>query len=142
MEYSLWDVETNRYLGRFAEEKDALALVRIMMSVISIFMIGPRWHWTREIFSTDGAPSGIGYNDGLFKVTLDGQERGKVEQFLSVPRDAETCGPVIKDDEGMVYVAVQHPERPPLPRLPENARQFLLQLCGGKFGFVIDGRVK
>ncbi len=59
--------------------------------------------------STDGAPSGIGYNDGLFKVTLDGQDRGKVEQFLSVPRDAETCGPIIKDDEGMVFVAVQHP---------------------------------
>nr|WP_247829192.1 PhoX family phosphatase [Arthrobacter antioxidans] len=59
--------------------------------------------------STDGAPAGIGYNDGLFKVTLDGAERGKVEQFLSVPRDAETCGPIIKDDEQMVFVAVQHP---------------------------------
>ncbi|WP_306899928.1 PhoX family protein [Arthrobacter sp. B1I2] len=59
--------------------------------------------------STDGAPSGIGYNDGLFKVTLDGAERGKVEQFLSVPRDAETCGPVIHDDERTVFVAVQHP---------------------------------
>ena len=59
--------------------------------------------------STDGAPSGIGYNDGLFKVTLDGPARGNVEQFLSVPRDAETCGPVIHDQEGMVFVAVQHP---------------------------------
>ncbi len=59
--------------------------------------------------STDGAPDGIGYNDGLFKVTVDGRNRGKVEQFLSVPRDAETCGPVIHDDESMVYVAVQHP---------------------------------
>ena len=59
--------------------------------------------------STDGAPSGIGYNDGLFKVTLEGANRGKVEQFLSVPRDAETCGPVIHDQEGMVFVAVQHP---------------------------------
>ncbi len=43
--------------------------------------------------STDGAPSGIGKADGLFKVTLDGAERGRVEQFLAVPRDAETCGP-------------------------------------------------
>ncbi len=59
--------------------------------------------------STDGAPSGIGYNDGLFKVTLDGAERGKVEQFLAVPRDAETCGPVIHDDERTVFVSVQHP---------------------------------
>lgn len=59
--------------------------------------------------STDGAPSGIGRADGLFKVTLDGAERGKVEQFLAVPRDAETCGPVIHDEERHVFVAVQHP---------------------------------
>ncbi|HAG63199.1 MAG TPA: phosphatase, partial [Kocuria sp.] len=59
--------------------------------------------------STDGAPSKIGYNDGLFKVTLNGSERGRVQQFLSVPQDAETCGPVVHDTEGMVYIAVQHP---------------------------------
>ncbi|MGO4384655.1 PhoX family protein [Specibacter sp. RAF43] len=59
--------------------------------------------------STDGAPSTIGYNDGLFKVGLQGDNRGNVQQFLSVPRDAETCGPIIHDDESMVYVAVQHP---------------------------------
>lgn len=59
--------------------------------------------------STDGAPSGIGYNDGLFKVTVEGENRGNVEQFLSVPRDAETSGPVIHDDESMIFVAVQHP---------------------------------
>lgn len=59
--------------------------------------------------STDGAPSTIRKNDGLFKVPLEGPERGRVQQFLSVPRDAETCGPIIRDDEGMVFVAVQHP---------------------------------
>lgn len=59
--------------------------------------------------STDGAPSGIGRADALFKVTLDGAERGKVEQFLAVPRDAETCGPIIHDEERTVFVAVQHP---------------------------------
>ncbi|BAS16466.1 dtdp-Glucose 4,6-dehydratase [Arthrobacter sp. Hiyo8] len=59
--------------------------------------------------ATDGAPSSIGYADGLFKVTLDGGERGKVEQFLAVPRDAETCGPIVHDDERTVFVAVQHP---------------------------------
>ncbi|MDN3309743.1 PhoX family phosphatase [Microbacterium oryzae] len=59
--------------------------------------------------STDGAPSTIGYNDGLFRVALDGPERGRVEQFLSVPREAETCGPVIHDDEWHVFVSVQHP---------------------------------
>ncbi|WP_349827251.1 PhoX family protein [Brevibacterium litoralis] len=59
--------------------------------------------------STDGQPSTIGYDDGLFKVTLDGPERGNVEQFLSVPRDGETCGPIIHDEERTVFVAVQHP---------------------------------
>lgn len=59
--------------------------------------------------STDGAPSTIRRNDGLFKVPLEGPERGRVQQFLSVPRDAETCGPIIRDGEGMVFVAVQHP---------------------------------
>lgn len=59
--------------------------------------------------STDGAPSKIGFNDGLFKVPLEGPDRGRVQQFLSVPRDGETCGPVIHDQEGMVFVAVQHP---------------------------------
>ncbi|WGW12231.1 PhoX family phosphatase [Saxibacter everestensis] len=59
--------------------------------------------------STDGAPSTIGYNDGLFKVTLAGKNRGRVQQFLSVPTEAETCGPVVHEKDGMVFVAVQHP---------------------------------
>ncbi len=59
--------------------------------------------------STDGAPSTIGYCDGLFKVPLEGAERGRVQQFLSVPRESETCGPVIHDRDGSVFVAVQHP---------------------------------
>lgn len=59
--------------------------------------------------STDGARSGIGKADGLFKVTLEGAERGKVEQFLAVPREAETCGPIVHDDERNVFVSVQHP---------------------------------
>ncbi|QCB94895.1 PhoX family protein [Cellulomonas shaoxiangyii] len=59
--------------------------------------------------STDGQPGTIGYGDGLFKVPLTGRERGRVQQFLSVPTGAETCGPVVRDRDGMVYVAVQHP---------------------------------
>ena len=48
-------------------------------------------------------------DDALYRVTLTGAERGRVEQFLAVPREAETCGPVIDSQDGMVYVAVQHP---------------------------------
>jgi secreted PhoX family phosphatase len=58
--------------------------------------------------STDGAPAGIGYNDGLFKVSLEGADRGNVEQFLSVPREAETCGPIVRDLDQHVFVSVQH----------------------------------
>ncbi|WP_295016590.1 PhoX family phosphatase [uncultured Micrococcus sp.] len=59
--------------------------------------------------STDGQPGTIGYADALHKVTLDGPERGRVQQFLAVPRDAETCGPVIHDRDNSVFVNVQHP---------------------------------
>ncbi|PPB49040.1 phosphatase [Arthrobacter pityocampae] len=59
--------------------------------------------------STDGQPGTVGFADGLFKVGLEGAERGRVQQFLAVPRDAETCGPIIHDQDGTVFVAVQHP---------------------------------
>ncbi|MDP9824946.1 PhoX family protein [Kineosporia succinea] len=59
--------------------------------------------------STDGQPSSIKKNDGLFKVPLHGRERGHLVQFLAVPVQAETCGPVIHDQDGSVFVAVQHP---------------------------------
>ncbi len=59
--------------------------------------------------STDGQPSSLALSDGLFKVPLSGPERGHVQQFLAVPAGAETCGPVIRDRESSVFVAVQHP---------------------------------
>ena len=61
--------------------------------------------------STDGQPGTIGFNDGLHKVPVTGPERGRVQQFLSVPTEGETCGPVIKDRDGggSIFVAVQHP---------------------------------
>jgi secreted PhoX family phosphatase len=59
--------------------------------------------------STDGQPGTIGYCDALHKVTLTGAERGRVEQFLAVPAGAETCGPLIHDRDGSVFVSVQHP---------------------------------
>ena len=59
--------------------------------------------------STDGQPSAIKLSDGLFKVPVEGPERGHVQQFLAVPAGAETCGPVVHDRDGSVFVAVQHP---------------------------------
>jgi len=57
--------------------------------------------------STDG--NALGSNDGLFRVPVEGPERGNVEQFLTVPIGAETCGPLISPDQRSVFVAVQHP---------------------------------
>jgi secreted PhoX family phosphatase len=59
--------------------------------------------------STDGQPSALAHSDGLYQVPVSGPERGRVQQFLAVPAGAETCGPVIHDREGSVFVAVQHP---------------------------------
>jgi secreted PhoX family phosphatase len=55
--------------------------------------------------STDG--NALGNHDGLFGVAVTGDRRGELKQFLTVPKGAETCGPVVQDRR--VLVAVQHP---------------------------------
>ncbi|WP_288782281.1 PhoX family phosphatase [uncultured Kocuria sp.] len=55
--------------------------------------------------STDG--NALKSNDGLFAVSLEGDTRGLTKQFLTVPKDAETCGPIV--EERRVLVNVQHP---------------------------------
>ncbi|CAM5620609.1 hypothetical protein GCM10010329_19870 [Streptomyces spiroverticillatus] len=55
--------------------------------------------------STDG--NQLGSHDGLFGVATAGERRGELKQFLTVPKGAETCGPLIQDSR--VLVAVQHP---------------------------------
>jgi uncharacterized protein len=59
--------------------------------------------------ATDGAPGSISKANGLFRVPVEGKDRGRVVQFQAVPYQAETCGPVIDDRDGSVFVAVQHP---------------------------------
>ena len=55
--------------------------------------------------STDG--NALDSNDGLYAVTTDGETRGELKCFLTVPAGAETCGPIVDDDR--VMVNVQHP---------------------------------
>ena len=57
--------------------------------------------------ATDGAV--LGSHDGLFRVPVKGPQRGHVQQFLTVPIGAETCGPLISEDQQSVFIAVQHP---------------------------------
>lgn len=55
--------------------------------------------------ATDGAA--LGYHDGLFAVPLKRSQRGHVQQFLTMPKGAECCGPIITKDR--ILVAPQHP---------------------------------
>ncbi|WP_367133983.1 PhoX family phosphatase [Saccharothrix sp. HUAS TT1] len=57
--------------------------------------------------SSDSAGALDGNNDGLYAVPVSGARRGHLKAFLTVPRGAETCGPVI--GERVVTVCVQHP---------------------------------
>ncbi|MBT2234622.1 PhoX family phosphatase [Nonomuraea sp. NEAU-A123] len=57
--------------------------------------------------STDG--NQLGSNDGMFVMPVRGKERGHLRQFLTVPLGAETCGPMVTQDQRSVFVAVQHP---------------------------------
>ena len=40
-------------------------------------------------------------------MTTDGETRGELKCFLTVPAGAETCGPIVDDER--VMVNVQHP---------------------------------
>ncbi|WP_367043812.1 PhoX family protein [Streptomyces sp. Je 1-332] len=55
--------------------------------------------------STDG--NQLGSHDGLFGAAVKGERRGELKQFLTMPKGAETCGPLIQDNR--VLVSVQHP---------------------------------
>ena len=57
--------------------------------------------------STDG--NQLGSHDGLFGVATRGERRGELKQFLTVPAGAETCGPLITEDQKTVFLAPQHP---------------------------------
>ncbi|SDJ47024.1 PhoX family protein [Nonomuraea jiangxiensis] len=57
--------------------------------------------------ATDG--NQLGTHDGLFVMPVRGRERGYLRQFLTVPIGAETCGPMVTEDQRSVFVAVQHP---------------------------------
>ncbi len=57
--------------------------------------------------STDG--NVLGSNDGIFRVPTSGSNRGQVLQFVTMPRGAEACGPLITDKNRSLFFAVQHP---------------------------------
>jgi uncharacterized protein len=59
--------------------------------------------------STDGQPSAIKLNDGLYGVPVEGSERGYLRQFFSTPIGAECSGPEFTPDNSGLFISVQHP---------------------------------
>lgn len=59
--------------------------------------------------ATDGAARAIKYNDGLFAVPVQGNQRGNVQQFFSTVAGSEVCGPEFTPDNRTLFLAIQHP---------------------------------
>lgn len=59
--------------------------------------------------STDGMSGTLGGNDALYRVPVRGENRGQVQAFLTVPKGAECCGPLVYDKDRSVFFAPQHP---------------------------------
>ncbi|WP_277454347.1 PhoX family phosphatase [Janibacter sp. DB-40] len=57
--------------------------------------------------ATDG--NNLGNCDGMYLMPLEGEHKGHLQQFLSVPAYAECAGPLIEWDDKVIFAAVQHP---------------------------------
>lgn len=60
-------------------------------------------------FSTDGMPSNLPGNDGLFVVPTEGEARGQVQQFFSAVPGSEVSGPIFSPDNSALFLSIQHP---------------------------------
>ena len=58
---------------------------------------------------TDGQPDTLGSNDGLFAVSVDGADRGRARQLLSVPVGAELASGYFSPDGRWFFGSAQHP---------------------------------
>ena len=59
--------------------------------------------------ATDGTQPNPAANNALLAAPTYGPERGHLEMFATVPKGAETCGPLLTPDNRSLFVAVQHP---------------------------------
>lgn len=57
--------------------------------------------------ATDG--NALGHCDGMYLMPLEGEHKGYLQQFLSVPAYSECCGPLIEWTDRVVFAAIQHP---------------------------------
>jgi secreted PhoX family phosphatase len=77
--------------------------------------------------ATDGQPGTLKTADALYAVPVDGEERGWLRCFMTVPVGAEFCGPEFTPDGTTLFAAVQHPGdatgstiETPASRWPDN----------------------
>jgi secreted PhoX family phosphatase len=73
---------------------------------------------------TDGQPGTIERNDAMFGVAVEGDQRGNIQPFLSVPAGAECAALWFTPDSQTAFVSVQRPGeggtfREPLSRWPD-----------------------
>jgi secreted PhoX family phosphatase len=59
--------------------------------------------------ASDGMPSALGLNDGIFAVPVAGEERGFLRRFLQAPIEAEVVGPEFTPDGQTLFCGIQHP---------------------------------
>jgi hypothetical protein len=59
--------------------------------------------------ATDGLPSVLPGNDGIFAVPTDGSDRGYLRQFLSGVKGCEVAALIINRQNNTLFVAIQHP---------------------------------
>jgi secreted PhoX family phosphatase len=59
--------------------------------------------------ATDGQPSSIKKNDGIYAVPVQGPDRGYVRQFLSGCAGAEVASLALTPDDQSMFASIQHP---------------------------------
>lgn len=60
-----------------------------------------------NLFISTDSTRALDNNDGLYGVALEGDQRGKLTLFASVPLGSEACGPIVTDR--FVMISPQHP---------------------------------
>jgi uncharacterized protein len=60
--------------------------------------------------STDGSEGTVGFSDGLYGITTEGEKRGTAHRIFLSPKGAEVTGPCFSPDGRSLFVAVQHPD--------------------------------
>jgi hypothetical protein len=59
--------------------------------------------------ATDGQPSALKRNDGIYAVPVTGPDRGCVRQFLSAVAGAEVASLALTPDDESLFASIQHP---------------------------------